>query len=145
MSLNLKNWSRVRCFVRSDMTQVDAVCQCPHCKDRPLETIATLPFVRGTSQGAHFGVRTISGCVPCCAPPAWLIRTCRQALSEPATLWLPLLLKPTTISSLRKFLPPPQLGNRYFLNSMLQNSLKPQAAESLTKSWRTGLPARGHA
>jgi len=47
------------------MAQVDAVFQCPHCKDRQLETVATLPFVRGTFRGSHFGVRTISGCVPC--------------------------------------------------------------------------------
>jgi uncharacterized tellurite resistance protein B-like protein len=38
---------------------------CPYCQQRPIETIATLPYVRGNGLGADFNAKTITGCKPC--------------------------------------------------------------------------------
>ncbi|GAB4235163.1 MAG: TerB family tellurite resistance protein [Methyloligellaceae bacterium] len=38
---------------------------CPYCKRRPLETVATLPRVRGRFTDARLTVLTFVGCVPC--------------------------------------------------------------------------------
>ncbi len=38
---------------------------CPYCQTRPIETIATLPYVRGNGLGADFNAKTISGCKTC--------------------------------------------------------------------------------
>jgi uncharacterized tellurite resistance protein B-like protein len=38
---------------------------CPYCQQRPIETIATLPYVRGNGLGADFNAKTITGCKSC--------------------------------------------------------------------------------
>jgi len=38
---------------------------CPYCQISPIETIATLPYVRGNGLGADFNATTITGCKSC--------------------------------------------------------------------------------
>ena len=47
------------------MPENSTAYECPYCKKRHLETVATLPYVRGDGLGATFNAKTIAGCRSC--------------------------------------------------------------------------------
>lgn len=61
---------------------------CPYCQTAALETVATLPYVRGRGLGADFNMKTISGC-NACVRKQLLLETLRSSVdgwASPAAL-----------------------------------------------------------
>lgn len=79
------------------MAEQDGIQPCPYCQTRAIETIATLPAVRGAggALGAHFSTMTLTGCRHCVRKHL-LVETLRSSLdgwgSVPAALANPVLL-----------------------------------------------------
>lgn len=77
------------------MPERTAAHACPYCQTRAIETVATLPYVRGDGLGARFNAKTIAGCRTCVRKQL-LFETLRSSLdgwaSPAAALANPVLI-----------------------------------------------------